>query len=327
MAIQKTHANSNPVVADEVARRPYLRGNQVGDFVAPDFPIDAELVDKVTTVEHKLNLDDVRAPGAEFKKVDFEGPGSKEAISVVERGQKSTLDSREIEDAGKAGIQLLADRAQMHRDDVLDAKEYRISQISTTTGNFGTNHKDTSAVNFATVDLIKTFDTAQEYIVTEGRFGRATKGVIGRKALRAARLNQKFADFCRNMPGLRGVSESGGQSRTLAALAEYLELDEIRLADFNRVLGDDTTPTDFWPSDFFLLFGSNPTVSDRTFASTVVVPYGQYQEVAEGTLVDVRVKKLPNVEELTEVSACERYRHYLLNANMAFIWTGIVGFA
>jgi hypothetical protein len=326
MAIQKKVANSNPVVADELAKRPYPTGDKVGDFVAPDFPIDAELVDKVTVVEHKLNLDDLRASGAEAKKIDFEEPGAKESISVVERAQKSTVDSRDLEDAGKAGIQIATDRAELHRNDILDAKEYRIAQITTSTGSFGANHKDTSGVNFGSIDLIKTLDGAQEYIATEGRYGRARKAVIGRKALRAARVNQKFADFCKSTPAARGSAESGGLQRTLAALAEFLELDEIRLADFNRVLGDDTTPTDFWPSDFFLLFNDQPTVSTRTFAKTVVVPYGNYQDVAEGTLVDVRMKKLDKVEELTEIGAFHRYRTYLLNANLAFIWTGIVGY-
>jgi hypothetical protein len=324
MAIFKTHGKTNPVVADELAERPYPTGDRAGDFVAPDFPIDAELVDKMTTVEHKLHLDDLRAPGAAAKTIEFEGPPTKESISVVEHAQKSTLDSREIEDAGKAGITLLTDRAELHRNDVLDVKEYRISAMSTTTGNFPSTHRE-AGLNFKTENLILRLDDVQEKIKKDGRWGKAKFGLMGTRTFRAMRANEGFAKFCASNPGTFGVQESGSRQRNLIALATYLELDELRVADFSRVLGNDTDPTEFWPTDFFLVFGREKTTSTRTFAQTVVVPYGTYQDVAEGTLVDVRTDKLSGTDELMEVGAYHRYRTYLLNANQAFLFTEIEG--
>lgn len=326
MSVPQEYATSHPLVRDELAKRPYDMGDRGGDFVAPDFPVDHEKVSTITPYEHKLNLDTLRAADAAAKTIRF-GTGSTGTLSVVEHAQKSTTDSRKVEEAGKrdpfVATNLLADIAEFHRNDILDGKEYRIAAAVTDPANFDPTHT-ADAVNFETANLIEVMDDAQNRIKKDGRFGRARFATLGSKTLRIVRLNEGFAKFCASNPSTRGVLESGGRQRTLAALAEYLELDEIRLTDFSRVLDGDTDPTDFWPDDHFLLFGRERTVSNKTFAQTLVVPYGRYQNVAEGTLVDVRTDKISGTDELMEVGAYHRYQTYVLNAMRAFLWTGIV---
>jgi hypothetical protein len=69
MAIPREYATSNPLVRDALSRIPLPVGTRGGDFVAPDYPVDAEIVDNVTAAEHALNQDDLRAPDAEAKSV------------------------------------------------------------------------------------------------------------------------------------------------------------------------------------------------------------------------------------------------------------------
>jgi hypothetical protein len=325
--IYQEYETSNPLVRDELAKRPYDMGSRGGDFVAPDFPVEVEKVSTIVPYEHKLSLDTLRAAGSPAKMIRF-GKGSTGTLTVVEHAQRSTTDSREIEAAAKrdpfVATSLITDVAEFHRNDILDGKEYRIASAVTDPDNFDPTHT-ADGINFRTANLIDLMDGAQDLIKTDGRFGRARRATIGRKTLRHVRKNEGFAKFCASNPGLTGVSESGSMQRNLIALAAYLELEEIRLVDFSRVLEGDTNPTDFWPDDHFLLFGNEATLSTKTFAQTMVVPYGQYQGVAEGTLVDVRVEELPGTTRLTEVGAFHRYQAYIMNANRAYLWTNVVG--
>jgi hypothetical protein len=317
MAIPREYATSNPLVRDALAAIPLPIGTRVGDFVAPDYPIDAEIVDTVTPAEHKLNLDDLRAPDAEATSIRFE-TGSTGTISVVERALKTTMDSRKIEEAGSRGVDLVAERARYLRDDILDAKEYRIAQLVMTAGNYAAGHKDVTGLNFRTIDIFAKVSDWQETIVADGSYP-AEFAVIGRAAWKAARQNAEFNKFVSG-PNIK----SGARDLTLANFAEYLGLQEVRVADFRRKIGNASTATQFWTTDSFLLFCRQNTVSDRTLAVTPVVPYGQYQQAAAGTLVDVRTAKLSGTEELTEVGAYHRYIPLLRNASLGFLVTGIV---
>lgn len=318
MAIPREYKNSNPLVRDELARIPLPTGTRVGDFVAPDYPIDAETVDNVVPAEHKLNLDDLRAPDAPANNVRFE-TGSITTISIVERALKTTMDSRKIEEAGDRGVDIVAERLRYLRDDIMDAKEYRIAQKVLAPANFGATHKDTTGLNFRTIDLFKYVSDWQEKVVADGRYP-ANRAVIGREAWNFARQNAEFMKFVAG-PTIK----AGARDLTLEKFAEYLGLDEVRIGDFQRVIGNGSTPTQFWTKNTFLLFCHQPTVSDRTFAATPVCPYGQYQKAAEGTLVDARVAELPGTEELTEAGAYHRYITSIRNANLGFLVTGIVG--
>jgi hypothetical protein len=325
MSIPQEYETSNPLVRDELAKRPYDMGDRGGDFVAPDFAVDVEKVSTITPYDHKLSLDTLRAADAAAKSIRF-GTGSTSTLSVVEHAQKSTTDSRKVEEAGKRdpfiATNLLTDIAEFHRNDILDGKEYRIASAVTSSANFDASHHD-AAVNFKTANLIDLMDAAQIVIKKDGRFGRAKKATLGYKTFRIIRNNTGFINFCASSPAGMGVLTSGGRQRTLQALADYLELDEIRLVDFERVLVGDTDPTEFWPNDHFLLFGVENSVSNKTFAQTIVCPYGQYQGVANGTLVDVRTAELPGTDRMTEVGAYHRYQPYILNAERAFLWTAI----
>jgi hypothetical protein len=324
MAIPREYETSNKLVRDDLAKRPYETGERAGDFVAPDYPVDAEKVSHVVIADHKLSTDDMRAADALAKEIRFE-TGSTAEVSVIERAQKSTIDSRKIEEAAERGdLSIVTDRAQMHRGDILDLKEMRIASLVTSPANYASGHKQ-AGVNLATVDLIGLMDTMQDAIKVNGRRGKATRAVLGTKSWRAIRRNEDFAAFASKNPAQFGTS--GSRERSLVALAAFLELDEVRIADFSRTLDSDTAMTDFWPLDSFLLFGTARTLSNHALAQTVVVPYGQYQGAAQGTVVDVRTAKLQGTEEITEIGAYHRYRTYLTNANRGFLLYETLGWA
>lgn len=318
MAIPREYATSNPVVRDALAQIPLPTGTRVSDFVAPDFPVDAEIVDLVTTAEHALDLDDLRAPDAAAKEVRFE-TGTVGTLTIVERALKTKMDSRKIEEAGSRGVDLIAERAALLRDDIIDAKEKRIADLTFAAANFAAAHKDTAGLNFRTIDLYKFVSDWQEVIITDGRFP-ANRALIGRKAWNFARQNGEFNKFVAG-PNIK----AGSNFLTLANFAEYLGLEEVRVADFRRKIGSAGALTQFWDPNTFLLFGNQRTLSDRTFAATPVSPYGEFQGVSQGTLVDVRTEPLPGVERLTEVGTFHRYRSSLRNASLGFLATGIVG--
>lgn len=318
MAIPREYATSNPVVRDALAQIPLSAGTRVGDFVAPDFPVDAEIVDTVTTAEHALDLDDLRAPDAAAKEVRFE-TGTVGTVTIVERALKTKMDSRKIEEAGSRGVDLIAQRADLLRTDIIDAKEKRIADLAFAAANFAASHKDVTGLNFRTIDLYNFVSNFQETIISDGRFP-ANRGLIGRNAWRFARQNAEFNKFVAG-PNIK----AGSNFLTLANFAEYLGLDEVRIADFRRKIGSTGSLTQFWDLNTFLLFTNQVTLSDRTFAATPVSPYGEAQGAAQGTLIDVRTEPLPGVERLTEVGVFHRYRSSLRNASLAFLVTGIIG--
>lgn len=319
MAIPREYATSNPLVRDELSRIPLPIGSHVGDFVAPDFPVDAEIVDNVIAAEHALNLDDLRAPDAPAKQIRFE-TGSTSTIRVVERALKTTMDSRKIEEAGNRGVNLIADRLAMLGGDIMDAKEYRIAQLAFAAANFSGPHKDVTGLNFRTIDIYGKVEAWKEQILTDGRF-MPEYGLIGRDAWVAARQNAEFNKFVSG-PNIK----SGASSLTLANFAEYLGLKEVRVADFRRKIGTvGAAQTQFWDRQTFLLFAQQRTVSDRTFMQTPVCPYGPAQGASQGTLLDARTDNLSGTDRLTEVGAYHRYISSIFNANLAFLATGIVG--
>jgi hypothetical protein len=322
MAIPREYATSNPLVRDELSRRPKPVGTHVGDFVAPDYPVDAEIVDNVQSADHALNLDDLRAPGAEAKVVQFE-TGTTSTIRLVERAQKSTLDARKIEEAGSRGVDILADRAMLHEQDIMDAKEYRTAQLVFAAANFSGAHKDVTGLNFRTIDIYAKVQTWQEQIITDGQFP-ANRALIGRDAWNYARQNAEFNKFVAG-PSIKG----GSRDLTLERFAEYLGLEEVRIADFRRRLGSvGASLTQFWARDQFLLFCNQSTLSDRTFAQTPVATYGPEFGNAggqTGAKVDVRTAIRHGIEGLMEVGAFHRYIVSLFNANLGFLATGIVG--
>jgi hypothetical protein len=318
MAIPREYATSNPLVRDELSRIPLPIGAHVGDFVAPDFPVDAEIVDNVIAAEHALNLDDLRAPDAPAKQVRFE-TGSTSTIRIVERALKTTMDSRKIEEAGSRGVNLIADRLAMLAADIMDAKEYRIAQLAFAAANFAGSHKDVTGLNFRTIDIYAKVETWKEQILTDGRF-MPEYGLIGRDAWLAARQNAEFNKFVSG-PNIK----SGASALTLANFAEYLGLKEVRIADFRRKLGNvSASQTQFWDRQTFLLFAQQKTVSDRTFMQTPVCPYGPAQGATQGTLLDARTDNLSGTDRLTEVGAYHRYISSIFNASLGFLATGIV---
>jgi hypothetical protein len=318
MPIPREYATSNPVVRDALAAMPLPQtGTKVGDFVSPDFPVDAETVDLVITAEHALNLDDLRAPDAEAKQIRFE-TGTTATRTVVEHALKSKIDSRKLDEAGTRGVDILAQRSDLLRQDIMDAKEYRIATLALTAGNYAAGHKDVTGLNFRTIDLFATVEGWRNTILADGRFD-PKKAVIGRAAWAAARRNAGFNSYVAG-----SAIKAGGRDLTMAAFADYLGLDEVRLGDFQRLIGNAATPTQFWTTDSFLLFAQNNSLSNRTFMITPVVPYGEHQGAASGTLVDVRTEPLPGTERMTEFGVYHRYRSTIANASLAFLATGIV---
>lgn len=319
MAIPREYASSNPQVRDALTNIPVERqtGTAAGDFVAPDYALDAEAVDVFTDAVHNLDLDDLRAADAEAKAVRFE-VGTSASITVVERAKKTRIDSRKIEDAGRYGIQLVAKRAADLRTDILDAKEYRIAALVTTAASFAADHRDVTGLNFRTIDLQTKSDEWAQEIADDGGFA-PNRAIIGTTAWRHARANAAFREFA-------GGSDlnASASDLTLATFAEFLGLDEVRIGSYRRRIGNDTTATQFWPVNSFLMFSQNDTISTNTFAATPVVPYGA-EFGSNGALVDVRTAELQGTELLTEVGAYHRYRPLLRNASLGFIVTGIVG--
>ncbi len=318
MPIPREYATSNPVVRDRLSGMAFQVGTRIGDFVAPEYLIDAEAVDSVTTATHNLDLDDLRAADAEAKEVRF-GQGASESLTVVERARKTKMDSRKIEDAGKNGVQLIADRAATLREDHIDAQEYRVGALVTAAANFSAGHKDVTGLNFRTLDLQAYADTWRAAIADDGGF-EPEFAEIGDLALRYAKQNSAFREFA-------GGSDAGASAAdlSLANLAEFMGLREIRRGKYSRKIGNDTTATQFWPTNSFLMFAKNDTITTNTFATTLVVPYGQYQRAAGAPTLDVRTENLPGTERLTEVGVYKRYRTLIRNANLGFLVTGIVG--
>jgi hypothetical protein len=332
MAIPREYSTSNPVVRDALALIPQPVGNKIGFFVAPDFPIDAEIVDHIITAEHTLELDDLRAPDAEAKEVRFE-TGVVGTVSVVERALKNKMDARKIEEAGIRGVDLIATRLAMLRQDIFDAKEYRIGQLAFGAANFGASHKDITGLNFRTLDLQGWFDvTVQEALLADGNFA-ANSIAFGRLAWTAAKKNDTFRKWAGGVA--TGAAVAAAESRlTLDMFAEFLGLKpgSVLMGDFRRKIGKNaTTRTIFWDENTFLAFYQQPTLSDRAFMATPVCPYGSLfsgddpgQATAEGTLVDARTDMLSGTERLLEVGAYHRYRSYISNANLGYLANGIV---
>lgn len=320
MAIPREYATSNPVVRDALSVIPLdsKYGTRVGDFVAPDFPVDAEQIDVMLEANHSLDLDDLRAADALAKEVRFE-QGTSASITVVERAQKSKIDSRKVADAGRYGIDILADRAAIHRADILDGKEYRIASLVLAAANYAASHKDVTGLNFRTIDLMTYVDTWNTAVSDDGGFD-LQYAIIGRNAWRFARANAAFREFAGGSDATAGV-----QDLTLAAFAQYLGLKEVRIGNYKRKIGNATTATQFWTTDSMVIFARNEeTLSTNTFAATPVVPYGA-EFGANGALVDVRTEDLPGTERMTEIGAYHRYRSLIRNASLGFLVTGIVG--
>lgn len=310
MPIPAETATSNPVVRDALQLIPNARGTKVGDIVMPDYSVDAETVDYQTAVEHSLNLDDLRAPDAEAKEVQF-GEGALATISVREHAQKSKVDKRKIEQAGARGVDILADRAALHRADIEDVKEYRIAQLSTSSANYGADHKSTGD-DFSAAGIRSIIDGGRDAIVDDGYFD-AGDLIIGAGTLRAFRVNPDLESW---------VGERGDIDE--AAIAQYLGVNRVIVARYRRKIGNGTGVTEFWPLDFALLVSNRPTLSTRTFGATIVTPYGATFG-RNGVLTDVRTADISGTEGLMEVAAYQRYRPVLLNDNLAFLWYGITG--
>jgi hypothetical protein len=319
MAIPREYATSNPMVRDALSAIPatYRAGTPTGDFVAPDIRIDAEAVDYLVEAEQNLDLDDLRAADAEAKEVRF-AQGTSGSLSVVERAKKTHVDTRKIEDAGRYGIDILAQRGDLLRADILDAKEYRIATLVTTAASFAAGHKDVSGLNFRTGDLQTLADGWNNTIADDGGF-QARRGIIGKTAWLHVRKNATFREFA---GGSDATATLGDLS--LAAFAEFIGLDEVRIGNYKRKIGNATTATQFWPVDSFLMFAQNDTVGTNTFAATPVVPYGP-EFGSNGQLVDVRTEPMPGTERRTEVGVYHRYRPVGRNWSLAFLVTGIVG--
>src|SRR5688572_14289514 len=115
------NTTSDLIVADILAARPYNMGDKGGDFVAPDNSQRAEKIQTLNSYQHKLNLDQLRAKDGAAKLIRF-GAGSAAALTVNEWAQKSTTDSRTVEQLAQLGLSAdaLADIAEMHRNDILD---------------------------------------------------------------------------------------------------------------------------------------------------------------------------------------------------------------
>lgn len=319
MAIPREYATSNPLQRDALSAVPatYKSGTPVGDFVAPDLRLDAEVVDYLVDADHNLDLDDLRAADAEAKAVRFE-QGTSGSISVVERAKKTHIDARKVEDANRYGIDLVTQRGVLLRADILDAKEYRIAALVTAAANFAAGHKDVTGLNFRTGDLQTLADTWNMAITDDGGY-EGRRAIIGKSAFLQARKNAAFREFA-------GGSDENAKlgDLTLAALAEFMGIDEIRIGNYKRKIGNATTATQFWPTDSFLMFAQNDTVGTNTFAATPVVPYGE-EFGAGGELVDVRTEPLPGTERRLEVGVYHRYRALIRNASLGFLVTGIVG--
>lgn len=336
MPIPREYLTSNPAVRDALALIPQPVGNKIGDFVAPDFPIDAEVVDHVTTAEHALELDDLRAPDAQAKEIRFE-TGSVGTVSIVERALKTTMDSRKIEEAAKRafnlGVDLVAQRLAYLRQDIMDAKEYRIGQLSFAAANFAAGHKDITGLNFRTLDLQGWFDdSVQEVLLTDGNFA-ANKIAMGRKVWTGIKKNDVFRKWAGGIA--TGAAVAAAESRlTLDMFAEFIGLQSgmVRVGDFRRKIGKNaTTRTIFWDEQTFLAFYQQDTISDRTFSATPVCPYGPEfsgddagQGTPAGTLVDARTDMLSGTERLVEAGAYHRYKSFIANASLGFLVTGVV---
>lgn len=316
MSIPREYATSNPIVRDALALIPPPRGTRAGDFVAPDFRVDAEVVDVLTVAAHDLNLDDARAADAMAKAVQFE-TGSTAAITVTEHALTNTMDSRKIEEAANRdpaiAVNLVTERLSLLRDDILDVKEYLIAQLTMGTSTYAGDHQ-TNAVNWRTADLFSTIEAAQEFLVSDGDYP-GTRLLLGKTAWAGARLNAEFGKFVAGPTIKPGASEL-----TLARFAEYLGLDEVRVADFRRKIAG--VSTQFWPVTSALLFAENATLSNRTLAQTPVCPYGPEQGNS-GALVDARTAAVGGTALLTEVGAYHRYRPLIRNASLGFLWTNV----
>jgi hypothetical protein len=316
MAIPREYATSNPLVRDALAKIPLPIGKRAGDFVAPDFSVDSEIVDSVVIVDHVLNTDDLRAADAEAKAIRFE-TGSTVTLSVNEHALKTTIDSRKIEEAQSRGSDVVAERLAMLRNDILDNKELAIATKFETAANYAAGHK-VNALNFRTVDLFATIDVQRDTIVADGGV-QPQFAVIGMTAWRGARQNVAFNTF---VSGVKD-KQAGSNMLTLAAFAEYLGLSEVRLGDFRRKVGNGTTATQFWPVDQFLLFAQQATMSNRTLGQTMVVPYGGAPGQGQGALVDARTAPPQGTELITEIGCYHRYLVAGLNFNLGFLSTAI----
>lgn len=316
MAIPNAYPTSNRLVRDALAAIPISNGNRIGDFVAPDVTIPAETVDSVVISTHKLDLDDLRAADAQAKQVRF-GVGTSESISVVEHALKTTIDARVDENAALSGVNIIAERLALLREDILDAKEYRIAALVLTAANYDADHKDVTGLNFRTLDMQAKVDEWGDKIATEGGFA-PDRAMISRSAWLAARQNASFREFA-------GGSDAGAGANdlTLANFAQFIGVTEVRIGDYKRTLANGAAATQFWTAATFLLFRSAPTISTRTLAATPVVPYGAAFG-SNGQLVDARTAKLDGTEMLTEIGCYHRYKSLLRNSNLGFLVTGIV---
>lgn len=320
MAIPNEYLTSNPLVRDALAAIPIAQGTKTGDFVAPDFPADAETVDMVFQAQHSLNLDDLRAPDAEAKEIRFETAGIG-TVSVVERAFKTKIDSRKLDEAGRRGVDLLAQRGVLMRDDIFDAKEYRIAQMVMTAASYPASHKDQTGINWRTADLVALRDTWNDQVIADGNQPLAY-AILGRLAWRGIRKNPQFREFAAGS----ALYAASAKNMTLQALADFLDLTEIRVGNYSRRLasgGAAAAVTQFWDPNSALFFARQATLSNRTLAQTMVVPYGANQR-SNGETVDVRTEPLPGTERRTEVGVYHRYRTFLRNANLGFLVTDTV---
>lgn len=314
MAIPRNYRTSNPIVRDALADIPRAMGTKAGHVAMPDVPIPAEIVTSVSVVEHSLNLDDLRAPGTLAKEVTFEGSTSTE-ISVIEHAQKSTLDIRDIEAAGVYGVQMMAERASLHRQDIEDAKEFRIATLATTIANYDAAHSN-AGDDLSAVGLRGMYAGWANPIKTAGF--APTDMILSPNAVTA---------FANNAEMQAWFGSKGEGFIDEAVIKAFFRIPgQVIVADYSRILGNGTAPTSFWPASFVLLVSnSQPSISNRVFGATPVVPYGAAFGKG-GVITDVRTADLPGVEGLREVGAFQRYRPMGLNFNLAFFSSAVVGF-
>lgn len=321
MAIPANAQTSNPLVRDALAGIPLDNGAHVHEKIFPNVSVDAERVNTLVTVEQALELDSLRAVGAEFKEVTF-AEGALAEIALVERGQKSTIDARQVELAGVRGVNLQAERAAFHRQDIADIFEYLGVTLGTTGSNFAASHTD-DAINFLATGIKDVFEAACEVILADGGFDPRTPG------LGSWEIGTTVYSILRNNPDIKAFAGVGGgvaaAKVNLAVLEAFFDMPpgSITVARYRRQIGANAAAkTEFFPVASALLHVSRPTLTNRTFGATPHCLYGSEFGRA-GVDYDARTEPLPGIEKRIEIGAMRRARSLILNASLGFLWTGV----
>ena len=303
-----TDPTVNLTVRDALALRPFQRGTRIGTDILPDYAITQETASYIVTSEQSLSLDDLRAEGALAKEVVFD-PNALATIVTHERMQKSTIDKRRVELDRQVGVDALADRAEFHRTDIEDIKEFRIATLLTTAVNYPVTHR-LAGQNFGAAGIKTLIDTGRDLVLNDG--GHDLTGMeVGISAWRRLQVNPDIIAF------------AGTTRITPEIVAEYFELPVVKIGRFSRRLANTAVQAAFWPVDTAVLYSVQKSLSNRTLGVNAVVPYGADFNRA-GVITDVRTSEITGVEGLVEVAACQRYQPVITNQNLGYIFTGIV---